>query len=147
MDQRLRGVVRGVETRRCPRDGRLERAGRLLVAPAREQHVPAGEPRLRPVGTPLRRGGEGAERLAVAMLLGQHHAEVVVKLRALGRDLERLPIRGDRAVAVARRNALLRFAQQGFELASHRRRSPHAIAGDGAAWRRQPQANQANAAA
>jgi hypothetical protein len=119
-DQRLRGVVACVEARRRACHRRFERTRGFLVAPAREQHVATREPRLRPIGTSLRRGGERLQRFAVVMLLGQQDAKIMVELRALGRNLERFSICGNRAIAIARRDVLVRRTQQSFEFARHR---------------------------
>ncbi len=144
-DQRLRGVVAGIETGRRARRRRFECARRFAVPPAREEHVSAGEPRLRPLGAPLRGGGERPQRLAVAMLGGKHDAEIVMELRALRRDLDGLPVRDDRAVSIARGDAIVGFAQEHLELAvrGHFAQRPATLTATPACWR-QPHANQAN---
>ena len=120
-NERLRRVVACIQARRGARHCRFERTRSLLVAPAGEQHVAAGEPGLRPLGTPLRGGSEGLESFAIAMFLGQEYAKVVVELGTLRRNLERLLVGDDRTVAIARRDAFARFPQQSVEFASHRR--------------------------
>jgi hypothetical protein len=99
--QREREVDARAEVRRLDRHRPFERRARAVEIAGGKQHVPARGPGLGPGVAPSRRLGERRQRLVARALESVECAEVVPELRALGRDLQRFAIGGQRARAVA----------------------------------------------